>query len=44
MEILWMKRKVKILKIVARIFSEGKLCRNTGLIMLGVVPPHSYML
>ena len=42
-EILLMRRKVNILKMVARILSDGTLCYGTGLIMCGVVPPLSRM-
>jgi hypothetical protein len=38
---MWRRRKVNILKIVARILSEGIVCKSTGLIMCGVVPPLS---
>jgi len=37
------RRKVIILKMVARLLSKGILCKSTGLIMCGVVPPLSHM-
>jgi len=43
-EILWRKRKVSTLKMVATMLSEGIMCKSTGLIMRGVVPPLSYAL
>ena len=42
-EILLKRRKVNILKMVARILSDGTSCNGTGLIMCGVVPPLSRM-
>jgi len=42
-EMLWRRRKVNILKLVARILSDGTVCKGTGLIMCGVVPPLARM-
>jgi len=40
--LLW-RRKVNILKMVARIFSKAIVCKSTELMMCGVVPPLSHM-
>jgi len=37
------RRKVNILKMVARILPEGIVCKSTGLMMCGVVPPLSHI-
>jgi len=42
-EMLWKRRKVNILKLVARIMSDRTVCKSTGLVMCGVVPPLSHM-
>jgi hypothetical protein len=42
-EVLCRKRKANMLKMVARIIVRGIVCKSTGLIMHGVIPPPSHM-